>query len=334
MTPPTGKTRTTKKNHPSSSRPQNDGGGAAMLLVSVGFCAGAAFYRFALESLFLKRLRKKREVDQVARRSVTLRKGKDAIEGETYVRCRGGDEGEGVKEEEEEGKETRMTRSFRTFPAHGKNTALVIIDMQSDFLSKSGRLGQHYSQDVLERLEATTANVARVLEKCREKGFTIAHSRSHRYGAEIRRDLLNGIDVSMSSPIEGVDATYNFVEQLKPKEGEIIVDKWTFGAFASTDLEKQLVSRGVERILLCGILTNVCVMATAVQACDRFFRVCLVEDACGAFGKEKEGGWHDMAVTLINGPQIAKQNHHKSVGLYFGEVATVDAVVEALDGLK
>jgi hypothetical protein len=37
---------------------------------------------------------------------------------------------------------------------------------------------------------------------------------------------------------------------------------------------------------------------------------------------------------LINGPQIAKQNHQKSVGLYFGEVATVDAVVEALDGLK
>ena len=308
-----------------------------MLLVSVGFCAGAAFYRFALESLFLKRLRNKREVDRVARRSVTLRDGKDAIEGETYVRCRGGGEGEGAKNdksEEEEGKETRLNGSFRTFPAHGKNTALVIIDMQSDFLDKSGRLGQHYSPDVLERLEATTANVARVLEKCREKGFTIAHSRSHRYGAEIRRDLLNGVDVSRRSPIEGVDATYNFVEQLKPKEGEIIVDKWTFGAFASTDLEKQLVGRGVERILLCGILTNVCVMATAVQACDRFFRVCLVEDACGAFGKEKEGGWHDMAVTLINGPQIAKQNHHKSVGLYFGEVATVDAVVEALDGLK
>ena len=326
-----------------------------MLLLNVSsglvfFCAGAAFYHvvFALESsssvVFLKRRRlrkkKKREMDRVARRSVALRKGKDAIEGETHVRCRGGEEEEEEDKEDKdkEGKETRRLttrRSFsRTFPAHGKNTALVIIDMQSDFLSKSGRLGQHYSRDVLERLEATTANVARVLEKCREKGFTIAHSRSHRYGAEIRRDLLNGIDVSMSSPIEGVDATYNFVERLKPKDGEIIVDKWTFGAFASTDLENQLVGRGVERILLCGILTNVCVMATAVQACDRFFRVCLVEDACGAFGKEKEGGWHDMAVTLINGPQIAKQNHHKSVGLYFGEVATVDAVVEALDGLK
>ena len=280
--------------------------------------------RSSCSVVFLKRrrLRKKKKRDGwiESRDEIALRKGKDAIEGETHVRCRGGEAEEeeaDTEDNDKEGKETRRLttrRSFsRTFPAHGKNTALVIIDMQSDFLSKSGRLGQHYSRDVLERLEATTANVARVLEKCREKGFTIAHSRSHRYGAEIRRDLLNGIDVSMSSPIEGVDATYNFVERLKPKDGEIIVDKWTFGAFASTDLENQLVGRGVERILLCGILTNVCVMATAVQACDRFFRVCLVEDACGAFGKEKEGGWHDMAVTLINGPQQETKSSQKRV---------------------
>ena len=128
-----------------------------MLLVSVGFCAGLAFYRFALESVVLKKRRKKREVDRVARRSVALREGKDAIEGETYVQCKGG-EGESMKNDksEEKEKETRSTGSFRTFPAHGKNTALVIIDMQSDFLSKSGRLGQHYSRDVLERLEAVS----------------------------------------------------------------------------------------------------------------------------------------------------------------------------------
>ena len=66
-----------------------------MLLVSVGFCAGAAFYRFALESVVLKKRRKEREVDRVARRSVTLREGKDAIDGETYVQCKGG-EGEDV----------------------------------------------------------------------------------------------------------------------------------------------------------------------------------------------------------------------------------------------
>ena len=60
-----------------------------------------------------------------------------------------------------------------------------------------------------------------------------------------------------------------------------------------------------------------------------FFRVCLVEDCCGAFG----AGWHEKAVELINGPQIAKANHHKSVGLYFGEVAGVEETMKGLECL-
>ena len=107
--------------------------------------------------------------------------------------------------------------------------------------------------------------------------------------------------------------------------GEIVVDKWTFGAFASTDLEKRLRERGVRKILLCGILTNVCVFATAVQACDRLFRVCLIEDATGAFKSE----WHEKAVDLLSGPQTAPGHAAKAVGLYFGEVSTVAAVEEA-----
>lgn len=216
----------------------------------------------------------------------------------------------------------------RSFPVNRNKTALVIIDMQEDFLSKEGRLGKFYSEETLLRLEKTIKNVEELLGKARECGMTVAHSRSHRYGAQVRRDLLNGIDVmTKNSPIDGVDKTYNFVKECMPIEGEIIVDKWTFGAFASTDLEMKLRERGVERILLCGILTNVCVFATAVQAVDRFFRVCLVEDCCGAFGD----GWHEKAVELINGPQIAKKNHHKSVGLYFGEVASLENACAALN---
>ena len=113
--------------------------------------------------------------------------------------------------------------------------------------------------------------------------------------------------------------------------GEIVVDKWTFGAFASTDLEEQLRARGVRKIVLAGILTNVCVFATAVQACDRLFRVCLVEDATGAF----DAGWHESAVGLINGPQVAAGHARApaATGLYFGEKTTVANVEAALAGL-
>tara|TARA_B100000519_G_scaffold202245_1_gene220017 strand:+ start:5005 stop:6015 length:1011 start_codon:yes stop_codon:yes gene_type:complete len=250
----------------------------------------------------------KARVERVAKRCERLRKNEDKHEDEAYVACRG---------------------EARTYPVHSSNTALVIIDMQTDFLSSKGRLGKNYDESVARGMERTIENVSKLLKKCREKGITVAHSRSHRYGASVRRDLLLDVDVLKGSPIEGVDETYNFVEACKPVEGEIIVDKWTFGAFASTDLEERLLERGVERILLCGILTNVCVIATAVQAVDRFFRVCLVEDCCGAFG----AGWHEKAVELINGPQIAKVNHHKSVGLYFGEVAGVEETMKGLECL-
>ena len=67
--------------------------------------------------------------------------------------------------------------------------------------------------------------------------------------------------------------------------------------------------------------------APAVQAVDRFFRVCLVEDAAAAFSPE----WHDKAVDLLSGPQCAPGHAAKAVGLYFGEVATVERVAAALE---
>lgn len=204
----------------------------------------------------------------------------------------------------------------REFPVSSSDTALVLIDMQTDFLSKDGRLGKNYSDKRVKQLAATEAKVAALLAAARRAGMTVAHSRSHRYGADVRRDLC----------VPTIDPTYDFVDSCKPRPGEIVVDKWTFGAFASTDLETQLRRAGIKRILLGGILTNVCIMATAVQAVDRFFRVCLVEDACGAF----DPAWHEYAVELINGPQTLKENHHDSVGLYFGEVAKLSDVETAL----
>ena len=207
-------------------------------------------------------------------------------------------------------------RHDREFPVSSSDTALVLIDMQTDFLSKEGRLGKNYSDARVKQLAATEAKVAALIAAARKAGMTVAHSRSHRYGAQVRRDLVTPT----------VDPTYDLVESCRPVPGEIVVDKWTFGAFASTDLEQQLRARGVKRILLAGILTNVCIMATAVQAVDRFFRVCLVEDCCGAFDPQ----WHEQALNLINGPQTMKENHHKSVGLYFGEVAKLADVEKAL----
>jgi len=202
----------------------------------------------------------------------------------------------------------------RDFPVARSDTALVLIDMQADFLNPDGRVGQHYKDTPV---ASGMAGCQRLLAAARAAGMTIAHSRSHRYGATVRDDLVGTAD-------EG----YELHPLLRARPGEIVVDKWTFGAFASTPLEDELLARGVERILLCGVLTNVCIFATASQAVDRFFRVCLVEDACAAFDTE----WHNMAVRLISEPQT-KKGHNGQIGLYFGEVTTVGKVEQALKPL-
>jgi len=206
-------------------------------------------------------------------------------------------------------------RGDRAFPVARSDTALVIIDMQTDFLTKEGRVGQHYQDSPV---CSGMAGVKRCLAAARAAGLTIAHSRSHRYGASVRDDLVGTGDVG-----------YELHPECAALPGEIVVDKWTFGAFASTPLEEELRALGVERILLCGVLTNVCIFATASQAVDRFFRVCLVEDACAAFDQE----WHDMAIRLISEPQV-KKGHNGQIGLYFGEVAKVEDVEVGLAPLK
>ena len=209
----------------------------------------------------------------------------------------------------------------RRFHVSRRDTAVVCIDLQVDFLDADrGRVAKHYDERTLAHAHAARDNAARLLAAARRGGLTVAHSRSHRYGARIRRDLVG----------RG-DAGYALDAAVAARPGEIVVDKWTFGAFASTDLEARLRRRGVTRILLCGVLTNVCVMATAVQACDRLFRVCLVEDATGAF----DAGWHESAVGLINGPQVAAGHARApaATGLYFGEKTTVANVEAALEGL-
>ena len=191
----------------------------------------------------------------------------------------------------------------REFPCDPATTALVLIDMQTDFLEKDGRLGQFYPPEKLASVRRAIPGVQRLLAAARKAGMTVAHSRSHRYGADIRTDLV-GVN----------DAGYELLPECGAREGEIVVDKWTFGAFASTELEQRLRERGVKCILLAGILTNVCILATAVQAVDRLFRVALVEDATAAFSPE----WHRMGVALLNEPQTQPGHAQKATGLYFG----------------
>ena len=231
-----------------------------------------------------------------------------------------------------------QVQNERYFGISRQDTALVLIDMQKDFLSPNGRVGSYFPPSAFEGFGETISSVERLLKAARQAGITIAHSRSFRYGTTIRLDLKpkylttrNSWDkLHYEKRNEKLDDGYELWPSLRPLSGEIVVDKWTYGAFGSTELETELRKRNVRKIILAGVLSNVCVSATAIQAVDRFFRVCLVEEGTGSFNKD----WHGKALDQLNEPQLTVGHAEKAIGLYFGELAKVDQVEAALGKLQ
>jgi biuret amidohydrolase len=164
-------------------------------------------------------------------------------------------------------------------------TALLVIDMQVDFLSSDGyfaRKGYDPSS-----LRAIIPNVNAVIAAARAAGCTIVHTRQG-YRAdradmtpyEIWRRRRAGLEdteaLLRSSP------GFEIAPEINVHSSDIIVDKTANGAFTHTDLEHVLRARGITHLLFAGCTTDVCVHTTLREAQDRNFQNLLIEDACAS----------------------------------------------------
>jgi len=201
-------------------------------------------------------------------------------------------------------------------------TALVIIDMQRDFVLPGG-FGEALGNDTSLLLTAVEPT-QRVLEKARETGMFVIHTREgHRPDlsdcppAKLTRGgkTFIGTKGPMGRILVRGENGHDIVHQLYPKEGEPVIDKPGKGSFCATDLELMLRLSGIDNLILTGITTDVCVHTTMREANDRGFECLLIEDCCGATDK----GNHDHALKMI-----------KMQGGVFGAVATSAALIGAL----
>jgi nicotinamidase-related amidase len=202
-------------------------------------------------------------------------------------------------------------------------TALVIIDMQRDFLEPGG-FGETLGNDV-SQLARAVKPCADVLGAARAAGILVVHTReghlpdlSDAPPAKIARGAPSkriGDPGPMGRILIRGEAGHDIVAALYPQRGEIVIDKPGKGAFYATELGDILGRYDIENLLVCGVTTEVCVNTTVREANDRGYRCVVLADCCASYFPE----FHEMGLRMI-----------KAQGGIFGWVSDSASVLAAM----
>jgi nicotinamidase-related amidase len=202
-------------------------------------------------------------------------------------------------------------------------TALVVIDMQRDFMEPGG-FGETLGNDV-SQLRRTVQPTAALLAGCRELGLFITHTREGHLPdlsdcppAKLSRGAPS-MRIGDPGPrgrilIRGEEG-HDIIDELAPAPGEPVIDKPGKGAFYGTNFGELLAERGIRSLVVTGVTTEVCVHTTVREANDRGYECLVLADCVGSYFPE----FHRIGIEMI-----------AAQGGIFGWVSTSTAFLAAL----
>lgn len=203
------------------------------------------------------------------------------------------------------------------------NTAIVIIDMQRDFLEPGG-FGESLGNDV-SLLSAAVKPCKALLSAARKKGMLVIHTReghlpdmSDAHKAKVERGAPS-LRIGEMGPMGRIlirgELGQDIIPALYPQAGEPVIDKPGKGAFYATNLQSILQENAIEYLIVCGVTTEVCVHTTVREANDRGYRCIVPGDCCGSYIPE----FHEAGLQMI-----------KAQGGILGWVTTSQKILTAL----
>ncbi|WP_101946810.1 cysteine hydrolase family protein [Mycobacterium sp. 3519A] len=212
------------------------------------------------------------------------------------------------------------------FPLIPGRTALIVIDMQRDFLLPGG-FGESLGNDVDQLLKVVPL-LAELIAAARAAGVMVIHTREGHQPdlsdcppAKLNRGAPSkriGDEGKYGRILIRGEYGHDIVDELAPVDGEVVIDKPGKGAFYATELQDILAAAGITQLLITGVTTEVCVHTTTREANDRGYECLVVSDCVGSYFPE----FQRVGLEMI-----------KAQGGIFGWVADTSAVIPALHAL-
>ncbi|MDM5340528.1 isochorismatase family cysteine hydrolase [Fictibacillus enclensis] len=205
-----------------------------------------------------------------------------------------------------------------------QRTALMIIDMQNDFCEFGG-FGEMLGNDI-QNTRSIIPAIERLLIKFRENNIHIIHTREGHLPdlsdcppSKRRRSKAQGAGIGDNGKMGRIlirgERGHQIIKELAPIDNEWIIDKPGKGAFYQTSLHQDLQAAGIEKLILTGVTTHVCVHSTLREANDRGYECLVLEDATAAFQQAD----HYAAINMV----------HQQGGI-FGWVSRSDELLKVL----